>query len=86
MFISLLKWRTKMVGPLQEKTGEFSLRRILALICVLASVATGVYGIPFAASGWVVFLPAIAYLAGAIILLFFTTWGDIAEVAKAAKG
>jgi hypothetical protein len=45
-----------------------------------------VYGIPFAASGWVVFLPAIAYLAGAIILLFFTTWGDIAEVAKAAKG
>jgi hypothetical protein len=53
---------------------------------VLASVATGVYGIPFAASGWVVFLPAISYLAGAIILLFFTTWGDIAEVAKAAKG
>jgi fatty acid desaturase len=75
-----------MVGPLQEKTGEFSLRRILALICVVASVALGVYAIPLASFGWVVFLPCLAYLAGALILLFFTTWGDVAELAKAVKG
>jgi hypothetical protein len=75
-----------MIGPLQESDGAFSLRRILALICVMASIATGAYALQFADAGWYVFIPAGLYLIGAIVLLFFTTWGDIADVAKAAKG
>jgi hypothetical protein len=75
-----------MIGPFQEESGAVSLRRILALICIVASIALGVAALTYATAGWWVFLPALAYIAAAIVLLFFTTWADIASVTKALKG
>jgi fatty acid desaturase len=67
--------------------GPVSARRVLAFALTAAAVALFVMAILFAPQyGWAVFIPGIACLAGALLLLFFTTWGDVAAIAAAWKG
>lgn len=74
-----------MVGPFQETDGSVSMRRILAAFFSLAAVALGAVAIPNS-PGWYVFIPSGLCLVGALLLMFFTTWADVAEIISAAKG
>jgi len=75
-----------MAGAFQESDGSTSIRRILAAILTLCAVACFFFAFQFAQVGWTVFIPGIACEVGALLLLFFTTWADVAEVTKAWKG
>jgi hypothetical protein len=67
--------------------GPVSARRVLAFILAIASIALFAAAIFHAPQyGWTVFIPGIAALAGSLLLLFFTTWGDISLIAAAWKG
>ena len=66
--------------------GPISMRRILAFF--LAISAVGLFAgalILVNEITWQVFIPGAACLAGTLLLLFFTTWGDIAGAVKAMK-
>lgn len=73
-----------MVGILQEANGAWSMRRVLALflsiaavgLFVLAAVKASIYAV-YGGGGC---------LLGVIVLLFFTTWGDIKGIVLAVKG
>lgn len=78
--------------------GPLSMRRIAAAACILASIAAGILAIitiyrfveqnPGATLDWKLFIPlfipCVAFLVGALILLFFTTWADIRELVSSA--
>jgi fatty acid desaturase len=67
--------------------GPVSARRVLAFVLSLSAVALFAAAIIFAPQyGWTVFIPGVSCLAGALLLLFFTTWGDVAAIAAAWKG
>jgi hypothetical protein len=69
-----------------------------AAVCILASIAAGILAIltvyrfvernPGATLDWKLFIPlfipCVAFLVGALILLFFTTWTDIKELVSGA--
>lgn len=65
--------------------GPVSIRRVLAFVLILAAIGLFVGGFFISKESWYVFIPGITSLAGALLLLFFTTWSDVAEVAKAVK-
>lgn len=71
---------------LQESNGDYSIRRVLALIfSILACVAgsTAVFmGLDWKVCAVVFGVPVAAVL----VLLFFTTWGDIISMVNAARG
>jgi ABC-type polysaccharide/polyol phosphate export permease len=80
------------------KPGPLSMRRIAAAACILASIASGIMAIivifrfiglnPNTGIDWKafipLFIPCVAFLVGALILLFFTTWADIKELVSSA--
>ena len=73
-----------MTGPFQESDGAISMRRILALFFALASVPLGVIAIPSGA--WFNFIPCAVCVVACLLLLFFTTWADVASIIKSVKG
>ena len=81
MILSMFREESKESG----KPGPVSMRRVLALLFALAAIALFVGGFFVIKETWFVFIPGIASLAGSLFLLFFTTWSDVAEVAKAIK-
>jgi hypothetical protein len=62
-----------------------SMRRVLAAFFALAGVAVGFVALGYAASGWYVFIPSGLCIGATLLLLFFTTWADIAEAAAKVK-
>jgi hypothetical protein len=74
-----------MVGPFQEQDGAVSMRRILAAFFSIAAVALGGIAIPDA-PGWYVFIPSGLCIFATLILLLFTTWGDVSLVVASYKG
>ena len=70
----------------EGKPGPVSMRRVLAFMLILAAVGLFAGGLFITKESWFAFLPGIACLAGSLMLLFFTTWSDVAEIAKAVKG
>lgn len=72
-------------GFFQGVSGGFSMRRILAFIFALSGIAGGILTIVFKLSWQHVAaafgVPALA----SVILLFFTTWTDIASVIEKVK-
>ena len=72
------------IGPFQEADGSVSMRRILAAFFSLGAVALGAVAIPNA-PGWYVFIPSGLCLLGALLLMFFTTWSDVAAIVAAFK-
>jgi hypothetical protein len=73
------------IGPFQESDGSISMRRCLALFFALMAAALFYVAFPYANSGWYVFIPGTVCILAVLLLLFFTTWGDIAEVISSAK-
>lgn len=69
----------------EGKPGPVSIRRVLAFLLVLSAIGLFVGGFFIDKESWYVFLPGIVCLAGSLLLLFFTTWSDVAEIAKAIK-
>ncbi len=66
--------------------GPVSMRRVLAFLLVVAAVGLFVVAFFFAKEeDWFAYIPGVACLVGALLLLFFTTWTDVVEVAKAIK-
>ncbi len=65
--------------------GPVSMRRVLAFLLVLSAIGLFIGGFFFSAHGWYVFIPGGVCLTGALLLLFFTTWADIASVAAAIR-
>ncbi len=66
--------------------GPVSMRRVLAFILVLAAIGLFIGAFLFADNGWYVFIGGIACLVGSLLLLFFTTWADVAQVMDAWRG
>jgi len=75
-----------MIGPFQEADGAVSMRRILAAICFPIAGFLYALAFQFSAAGWAVFIPGTTFLLAGLVLLFFTTWADVAQIVKAAKG
>jgi len=73
-----------MIGPFQEADGAVSMRRILALFFSIASVPLGIIAIP--AGAWYDFIPFMISVTATLLLLFFTTWADVTELAGKIKG
>jgi hypothetical protein len=73
-------------SPIDGKPGPVSIRRVLALFFSLASIALFWAAFTFSAAGWFVFVPGIACLVAVLLLLFFTTWSDITELAGKIGG
>jgi hypothetical protein len=73
------------VGPFQESDGSISMRRCLALFFALMAAALFYVAFPYASSGWFVFIPGTVCILAVLLLLFFTTWGDIAEIVAVVK-
>lgn len=73
-----------MIGPFQEDSGAVSMRRVLAFFFSLVAVPVLVIG---AVAGTMAGVYAgLGLVVAVIVLLFFTTWTDLAEAAKIAKG
>lgn len=73
-------------APVDGKKGPVSMRRVGALVFIVAAVVAGLWAV---ATG----LPWQTVAAGfgvpgslAALLLFFTTWGDIRGIIEATKG
>jgi hypothetical protein len=75
-----------MIGPFQEADGAVSMRRILAVLFAIFSLACYAVGFKYSMVGWWAFIPGASFELGSLLLLFFTTWADIAEVIGKAKG
>lgn len=71
----------------EGKPGPFSIRRILAVYFALVGPALGALAILKAAtgSGWVPYLPAAVCILAVLLLLFFTTWADVAGLVASAR-
>lgn len=68
-----------------ETDGVYSMRRVLAFILALVSIGLGVVTV-LLKSDWQVVACAIGIpLLATVLLLFFTTWGDVASLVKAVK-
>lgn len=74
------------VGIFQEADGSFSMRRVLAFLSWLFGAASSVIALRYVSAGWIAFIPAMAFLLFALMMLFFTTWADLKEIVLAAKG
>ncbi len=72
-------------GEIEGKAAPVSMRRVLAFLLVVAAIGLFIGGFFITKESWYVFLPGIVCLAGSLLLLFFTTWNDVAEVINAAK-
>lgn len=73
------------VTAFTDSKGATSMRRILAFMLVLTTIAMGVLCVVLG-KDWKVLLVATSVpVVSAIILMFFTTWGDIANVVDKVK-
>jgi len=74
------------VNIFQESSGDYSIRRVLAgVFSVLACVA-GSASI-FFRLGWKIVAVSFGVpIVAVLVLLFFTTWGDVIETIKTVKG
>lgn len=61
-----------------------SMRRVLAAFFALAAVVLGLRAIP--AEAWAAYIPCGGCLLASCLMLFFTTWGEVAEAVAKAKG
>lgn len=71
------------LGIFKEADGQWSMRRVLAFALAVSGIVSGIMS--FGQDWQTVALSFGIPVAAAIILLFFTTWGDIAAIINAAK-
>lgn len=77
--------RRRKPGAFEEQDGATSMRRALAALYALSSLAWYV-GAAFYGGGMPAFYSGLACSLAAIILLFFTTWSDLSAAMSAARG
>ena len=77
-----LRW---LAGLFCEADGALSARRVLAALFALSTLRLFSLALELRAEGWTAFIPGLATLTATLLLLFFTTWADIAGIVKAAK-
>lgn len=70
----------------KEASGDWSMRRVLAALLSLAALGLFVQALALGRPGWTPYLPGALCLGSALLLLFFTTWGDVVQVVNAWKG
>lgn len=79
------KPKFKFSSVFKESDGEWSMRRVLAFLFGLSAMGCGITSLALKAVWQVVAcsfgVPGIICL----LLLFFTTWADVTEIAKALK-
>lgn len=72
-------------APLHDGTpGPVSLRRVLAAFFAVLGVILFFWALRDP-EAWFVFLPGGMCVAASLLLLFFTTWADVASVISAAR-
>lgn len=72
-------------APLPDGTpGPVSLRRVLAAFFASCAVVLFFRALQTPV-GWYVFIPGAVCVLSCLLLLFFTTWADVAAVVTAAK-
>jgi len=74
------------INILQEADGSYSLRRFIALFSWIAGVALSIVALPYATSGWFVFLPALTLFGLAALMPMLTTMADVKALVETAKG
>jgi hypothetical protein len=70
----------------EEEKGVWSIRRVLAMVLVCAAIMAAVLCIVKMLPWQFVLAVVGVFLLAAIIILFFTTWSDIAKVTAAVRG
>lgn len=76
----------KFATAFQESGGEYSMRRILAFLFGLVSCGAGITALAVG-SGWQVVACAFGVPGAiALVLLLFTTWGDVASAIGKVRG
>lgn len=70
-------------GIFKESDGQWSMRRVLAFALAVSGIVAGIQS--FGQEWQVVAVSFGIPIAAALILLFFTTWSDIASIINAAK-
>lgn len=68
-----------------DENGVLSMRRLLAFIFALASIGLGIMCLILKLDWKVNLVAAGLPLGGALLMMFFTSWSDIASVASAVK-
>ena len=69
-----------------QENGAFSMRRLLAFIFALASIGGGVFSLAVSAAWQIVLCAFGAPMCGSILMMFFTPWQDVAQIAQSARG
>lgn len=68
------------------KDSPVSMRRVLAAFFAIAFIVLGLVAMDYAPAGWFVFIPSALCIGAVILLLFFTTWADVAGAVKSIAG
>lgn len=68
----------------QEAEGVTSMRRVLAAFFAVAAIPLGIIAIP--SRDWFAFIPCGGCIVATLLLLFFTTWSDVAGAVEKLKG
>ena len=68
----------------QEAEGVTSIRRVLAAFFAVSAIPLGIIAIP--STEWFAFIPCGGCLVAVLMLLFFTTWSDVAGAVAKIKG
>lgn len=77
--------KEKKPGFFEAPTGGMSMRRLGAFILIWASIAGSVLGAVFRLDWKSIAVLSAIPLVAAVLLLFFTTWGDVEKVVRAAR-
>ena len=70
----------------QEADGSYSMRRLLAFLSWIAGAVLAFVALAYTSAGWIVFIPALAFLALSVILPLLTTLTDLKTIAESIKG
>ena len=69
-----------------DENGNLSMRRLLAFMFALTTIAAVAGNIIMITEDWKIPVITIGLpLIGSLLMMFFTSWSDIASVAKAVK-
>lgn len=69
----------------KESTGEWSMRRVLAFILVIAGIASGFMAVRHGLEKWAIVASFGVPIGFGCLLLLFTTWEDVKNVVVAVR-
>jgi hypothetical protein len=81
-----------MVSVLKEENGQFSCRRVIALVCCFISIITALMPLIGHMRGLIaelkaeVFIPCVIFISASVLLLFCTSLTDVISIIKTVRG